>query len=335
MVIALAAVIGLTAILWPYQTEVTPDGADLEADFQREVLKEIPEVYQPEEASFAVKFKDIVTPYRVMGMFVMPGENVEIEVVLPNRSAQYDVAITDGSLESAGDHAWHWSAPEEPGLYPIHLNERTSGEGVTLNAFVKVPYDLDAEVLNGYRIGNYEREVYQNNPTYRPPEGFIEITPETEDVLVAPHFVLGQFACKQESDYPKYALLREQLLLKLEMVLREINDGEVSVPSLHVMSGFRTPYYNRSIGNTTSFSQHLYGGAADVFVDANDDDYMDDLTEDGEVTRADAAYMANIVDDQRDEAWYEPLAGGLGVYSPAAHRGPFIHVDVRGEPVRW
>ena len=29
------------------------------------------------------------------------------------------------------------------------------------------------------------------------------------------------------------------------------------------------------------------------------------------------------------------LVGGLGIYGPAPHRGPFIHVDVRGEAARW
>ena len=30
-----------------------------------------------------------------------------------------------------------------------------------------------------------------------------------------------------------------------------------------------------------------------------------------------------------------PFVGGLGIYGPAPHRGPFVHVDTRGEPVRW
>jgi hypothetical protein len=42
-----------------------------------------------------------------------------------------------------------------------------------------------------------------------------------------------------------------------------------------------------------------------------------------------------MVESMRDEAWYEPLVGGLGIYGPAPHRGPFVHVDTRGRPARW
>lgn len=337
---ALIAIVGIMAILWPYRPDITPGGVDLEAEIERDVLTDVADSYRPEVAAFSVRFKDIVTPFRIMGMFVMPGEATTIEVVDPDPAAQYTIEAGGGELEPVGDHAWRWRAPEEPGIYPVHVDQRdnvtTAFEStVTLNAFVMVPYELDQESLNGYRIGTYRSEPYQDNPMYQPPEGFVEVTPDVEQVLVSPHFTLGQFLCKQVDPYPKYLLLKEELLLKLEMVLREINERGIHTPSLHVMSAFRTPFYNRLIGNTTSYSQHLYGGAADIFVDTDDDSYMDDLTDDGDVTAADAVFMAEIVDDQRGEPWYEPLTGGLGVYEPTPHRGPFIHVDVRGEPVRW
>ena len=337
---ALAALVALTAVLWSFRPEITPGGVDLEAQVERDVLTRLPEAYRAEHAGFLVRFKDVITPYRVMGMFVMPGEQTTIEVLDPDPAAYYDVEIEGGELSPAGSQSWRWEAPDAPGLYPIHLDERsretTAFRGtITLNAFVMTPFELGQEELNGYRIGSYRPEPYQNNPMYAPPEGFIEVTPEVERVLVSPHFMLGQFLCKQVDSYPKYLLLSEKLLLKLELVLRELNDAGISAPSLHVMSAFRTPFYNRLIGNTTSYSQHLYGGAADIFVDTNDDEYMDDLTDDGEVTAEDARFMARIVEDQRGEPTYEALAGGLGIYEPTPHRGPFIHIDVRGEPVRW
>ena len=82
-------------------------------------------------------------------------------------------------------------------------------------------------------------------------------------------------------------------------------------------------------------SRHLYGDAADIYVDDDGDGQMDDLNEDGAVDVQDARLLAEIVEAQRDEPWYAPFVGGLGVYGPAPHRGPFIHVDTRGEPVRW
>jgi len=35
------------------------------------------------------------------------------------------------------------------------------------------------------------------------------------------------------------------------------------------------------------------------------------------------------------ETWYQPFIGGLGIYGPKPHRGPFVHVDVRGFRARW
>lgn len=328
--LGLTLTVSLAAVLWPFASRSVPTVA-----YERNVMTEVPETYRSEEAGFAVRFKDFVTPYRIMGLFAMPEEMVEIEVMPPNRGARYALVAELGSVLPTGEAAWTWVAPREPGLYRLHVDELTTGESLTLNAFVKVPYELDDEVLNGYRIGRYEGEPLRNDPVYTPPRGFVEVTPEVENTLVSPHFTLGQFLCKQESDYPKYVLLREPLLLKLERILHELNERGTPTASLHVMSAFRTPFYNRAIGNRTSYSRHLYGDAADIFVDTEGNGYMDDLTGDGLANRADASYMASVVEEQRGEPWYEPLAGGLGIYSPAPHRGPFIHVDVRGEPVRW
>ena len=173
------------------------------------------------------------------------------------------------------------------------------------------------------------------NPKYDEPAGFVRVTPETQDVKVSPHFTLGQFLAKQASGWPKYLLLEPALLLKLERVLWAVNEAGVPARSLTVMSGFRTPAYNAAIGNTTVYSRHLYGDAADVFVDEDGDGVMDDLTGDGQVTEADAEWLAGVVEGLADRPWFRPLVGGLGVYGPAPHRGPFVHVDTRGEPVRW
>jgi uncharacterized protein YcbK (DUF882 family) len=117
-------------------------------------------------------------------------------------------------------------------------------------------------------------------------------------------------------------------------VLASLNSRGHDVPTLHVMSGYRTPYYNRAIGNTTEYSRHLYGDAADIFVDVDDDQWMDDLTGDGRATEADARYLARLVRGQPTPG-DDRFEGGLGVYDTAPHRGPFVHVDLRGYHARW
>jgi uncharacterized protein YcbK (DUF882 family) len=101
------------------------------------------------------------------------------------------------------------------------------------------------------------------------------------------------------------------------------------------MSGYRTPHYNYAIGNRTQHSRHAYGDAADVFVDSDLDGVIDDLDRSGRVDTGDAKWLYSIVESLYGETWYMPFVGGLGLYGPKPHRGPFIHVDTRGQRARW
>jgi len=102
---------------------------------------------------------------------------------------------------------------------------------------------------------------------------------------VSPHFKLGQFLCKQPGGFPKYLVLDEILVLKLELILEELNRRGHAADTLHIMSGYRTPYYNKAIGNV-DYRRHLWGKAADIFIDAAPaDDMMDDLNRDGAVDK--------------------------------------------------
>lgn len=308
----------------------------VDVDSPVEVASEpAPEADSTVAASFAVQVRDDVIPYRIFGIYVMPDEVIELEAIFTTGRGSVAISAEAGTVVADGLERWAWTAPGEPGVYRIHLEEEETGEVITLNAFVKVPYNLDQEELNGYRIGQYQRTALRGNPVYNPPQGFVEVRPEVLDAHVSPHFTLGQFLCKQADPFPKYLLLRERLVLKLEMMLESVQESGVEASTLFVMSGFRTPHYNWQIGNRTSYSRHLYGGAADVYVDVDEDGMMDDLNGDGHVTVADAQVMAAIIEDAADETWYQPFVGGLGIYGPAPHRGPFIHVDVRGQRARW
>jgi len=49
-------------------------------------------------AGFAVKFKDEVSPYAVMGLFVMPGDTVPLEAVLTDTLSRYTALAGTGKL---------------------------------------------------------------------------------------------------------------------------------------------------------------------------------------------------------------------------------------------
>lgn len=288
---------------------------------------------EPGQVSFTLQFRDEVSPYRLMSLFAMPGERVDLEALLTAGPAR--ATAEAGALESTGPSKWAWTAPDEPGLVRLQIADPRAGETMTLHAFVLVPFDHQSEAIDGYALGRYEPEKHNPRRIYQQPPGFVRVTEELADTQLTPHFTLRPFLCKQGSGWPRYAIVNERLLLKLELLLHELNEEGIAADSLAFVSGFRTPRYNATIGNRTKHSAHLYGAAADIYVDTDGDGRMDDLDGDGDVDRRDAEWFAALVEGLGDEPHYRPFIGGLGIYGPKPHRGPFIHVDVRGTRARW
>lgn len=75
---------------------------------------------------------------------------------------------------------------------------------------------------------------------------------------------------------------------------------------VHINSGFRTAAHNATVKNASKYSQHLYGRAADFWVEGV-----------GPVEVY--GYLCAIL----------PNSGGIGLYSD------FVHVDTRANKSRW
>ncbi len=293
--------------------------------------------FTPERLDFAVRVKDEVSSHRVLGVFVLPAEKLEIEILARSEAADdYQLHTPDGVLRAPGAPGWSWRAPAKKGLHPLTIVHVPSGETMILNVFVMVPYaELEQEGLVGYSIGPYPQTPLQGSPLYLPPAGFVEVTPDNRTVALSPHFTLGQFVCKQPGGYPKYLVVRERLVLKLELLLEAINARGYDAETFHVMSGYRTPSYNKAIGNVR-YSRHIYGDAADIFIDEQPKDgRMDDLNGDGVVDFKDADILRDTVEQMCTRPSYVRFVGGLGSYGVKPHRGPFVHLDTRGFRARW
>ena len=288
----------------------------------------------PVSAAFSLKIDGMVCPYDVFSRFVLPGDTVELQVLRPRPDTPYFLRGPGGSRLESVTGSWTWQAPAEPGLHVLQVSG--GGATITLNVFVQVPLNrIEGGKLNGYAIGDYPAKPLKGLAIYKPPRGLIEVTRENEDTLVSPHFRLKQFLCKQDGGYPKYLVLKERLLLKLERLLQQVNAAGYRCDTFHVMSGYRTPHYNAAIGNV-QYSRHVWGGAADIFIDQSPaDGMMDDLNHDGSIDYRDAAVLYDLVDGLYGEEDYQPYVGGLGRYKKTATHGPFVHVDVRGFRARW
>lgn len=290
--------------------------------------------WAPFVVTVASRTAEKTIPHREFALFHLPGEDVTIRVAGAS-SGEYRLLLDGAELNEEAPGGWRWSAPGVAGLSRAEITHR-SGETMHLNLFVQRPLsDVKDGYLNGYRIGHYPKPAVGAPAFHQPPLGLIEVTEDLLDVQVSPHFTLGQFLCKQQPDHwPKYLALQPPLVIKLELLLEEVNRRGIRTDSLFVMSGYRTPWYNRSIGNVP-FSRHVWGAAADIFIDTKGDGRMDDLTGNGSSGLTEARILQRIVAETFADPPSPRLVGGLGLYGPRPHRGPFIHVDVRGEEARW
>jgi len=77
-------------------------------------------------------------------------------------------------------------------------------------------------------------------------------------VKVGEFFTLDEFRCKDGTPYPE-----KWIASRLRPLVVELDELRRRVGPLVVVSGFRTPAYNRRIGGSHG-SQHLEGRAADI-----------------------------------------------------------------------
>lgn len=110
------------------------------------------------------------------------------------------------------------------------------------------------------------------------------------------NFKVKEFACTDGSD-PIF--IDSDLVNVLQKIRTHFGK------SVTITSAYRTPGKNKAVGGET-YSQHLYGRAADIKVN-------------GVTPKKVAAYAETLLKNK----------GGIGIYST------FTHVDVRSVKARW
>jgi hypothetical protein len=270
---------------------------------------------------------------KLQAVFRTPGEDLGAEEADPHYAGIVD--------ESGHEVVEQDVAPSQPGIYKLAVELDKARRPVSdLQLVTLVPFaEKKKERIGLYYLGSwpYESGGRPRSSAYANPSGFIEVTRQNKDTPVSEHFALGQFLTKDQFDvWPKYLLLDENLLDKLELTVQELKAEGVRVDHVHVMSGFRTPRYNKGGGNTggrANLSRHMYGDAADVYVDNDRDGAPDDINGDGKVDTADAEMFGRAA--EKVEAKQPALVGGVGIYKACCGHGPFTHVDPRGYRARW
>ncbi|MDO8500878.1 MAG: D-Ala-D-Ala carboxypeptidase family metallohydrolase [Gemmatimonadaceae bacterium] len=271
----------------------------------------------------------------VLLKFALPGQSVEypLDVRGDPTALAYswvrlgDTTMTEGAKPLLGAQV---QAPFRAGFYRLALVRGDKSRIVDgLTVAVLVPFkEKEGAMLNGYRIGTYLAERLVGNQ--EPPEGFLEITERDVDLPISKHLRVGDFLNHDSQEtWPRYAAVSPRLLDKIELVISELarwhggTSDEVQL-TLDVHSGFRAPAHNRRISRAAKDSQHQYGDAADVAIDANGD---------GRYSAVDSRMVGLAVEIV--ELKHPGLVGGLGIYTSGHARTTYVHIDARGKRARW
>ena len=262
---------------------------------------------------------------------VLPGELLYLPIAFggPTDNLQSQWIAFDGS---PNDSVSTYSAdgvlraPARPGAFWLVLSRAGVADTVAdLALLVEYPMpNARATGINGYHLGRWPKDGGGIVP-----RGFVEVRKRLSDFPLSPHLRLSDFVVHDEQDdYPRYLHVREPLLDKIELVVSEVAQMRgvpASSVKLNVASGFRSPSYNGSLASSASDSRHMYGDAADVAIDANND---------GRLTEIDARLVAAAAEIV--ERRYPDLVGGIGLYiTPNGAGWPYVHIDVRGTRARW
>ncbi|MGM0548987.1 MAG: D-Ala-D-Ala carboxypeptidase family metallohydrolase [Bacillota bacterium] len=290
-----------------------------------------------EKASFSVIYNDLEIPFKIFSVFVLPKEKIKISIAKQDQNSNYRIKL--GSKIYQSSTSFSWRAQAESGHYQVRLNKKNNyskKDEILINVFVLTPYSKkEGEYFKNFRIGNYPQIPAAKKDSYSNPKGFLKIEKSMLDLNLTPHFKLRQFVTNQSQSFPQFIVIKEKLLLKLEYFLEEVNRAGYQADTFGIVSAYRSPYFNKKIGNKTALSRHIYGDAADIYIDNQVNSLMDDLNHDGQSDLKDAKilYDLALAFDQKEK--FKALQGGLSCYAANGVRGPFIHIDTRGFHVSW
>ncbi|MFW5885769.1 MAG: peptidase M15A [Halanaerobium sp.] len=293
--------------------------------------------FSEEHADFSVEYEDLKIPLKTFSVFVLPGEEIKFKIAEEDRDKKYQIELGEKTFES--ESSFTWNAHPESGHYEAAIKEKNSSDSdskIKINVFVLHPREeKEGQYLEDFKIGNYPEIPEDKKDHYSKPKGFLKIDESVLDLNLTPHFKMEQFLTNQTEKLPQFIAIQESLLLKLELFLAEVNKAGYQADTFGIVSIYRTPDFNKELGNDTDFSRHIFGDAADIYIDNTGDDWMDDLNGDGESNKADADLLADLAIEFDQKEKFSDLQGGVCSYKGNGVRGSFIHIDARGFHTTW
>lgn len=238
-------------------------------------------------------------------------------------------SVAELGLQGCG-REFVFTLPRAHGIYTV-----TGRDSIAVQQWsILVPLNsaqVRTATVNSFPLGFYGNGNSRDN---LPDLGFIELWPEDYNTRVSTHLAFSDLLCHTEGDWPQYMVLDTRLVSKMELVLEEVAGYYPEARVIHCISGFRTPAYNESIGNETGFSLHLYGAAADLWIESwPPNGLIDDLDRNKRIDVFDGEVIVQAA--RNLEARGEVAVGGASAYRWIPTHGPFVHIDTRGSAAVW
>lgn len=283
-------------------------------------------------AQTKVKIDGLNILYQQFSSFKLPEAKLSIEIQNA-QGGEYRIFLAKELQSTFKAGTYTMTVPANSGTYPLQVINANNKVVLNLNLFVLTPIEKKKdEYLSGFRIGNYPPALGEGGK-YERPRGFIEIKKGYEDVQLTPHFKLSQFVTSQKGN-PKYIVIRESLLLKLEYILAEVNKAGIEVKTLGIRQAYLTPHDNAE-KQFAIYSRFIYGDAAQIIIDRDKDGIMDDVNGDGTGDMKDARWLFNLIDKLSVRADYQKMEGGLAHYRLNKNFGGYVYIDARGNKMRF
>jgi len=229
--------------------------------------------------------------------------------------------------------------PKEPGTYPLPYTYELGDVTAHDELLILIPYPLPgpSESLDGFTIGPYPDPaspravsyVTRYHKRYQPPAAFVRVDTANKDCHVSNLFTLSDFMIRQGPSV-QYLPLSYSLLDKLDKLASALDKEGYPGRAMVVIEGYRTPALNRVLSGAP-YSRHMYGDAAAIIIDEDQDGRMDDLNQDGIENFEDVLIIGKLLLALEKKS--KVVSGGIGLYQEPA--GCKIDVDTRGFPSRW
>ncbi|MCL2001705.1 MAG: D-Ala-D-Ala carboxypeptidase family metallohydrolase [Planctomycetes bacterium] len=281
---------------------------------------------------------------------IPPGETFSVRAEAPDVVCRLAVIIDGQSYRE--DESLNFTAPQNSGAYYLLLAINAADRQRNVELCVLVPakavarrtgsgldVSLEDRFIGHYPHPNRSRnaKVRANPDSYQPPTWWMQITEANASFEVMPGIMAQELVATSEDTGDRHTDIVPVMypMWKAIVAVRNALEERMAVPgsALKLISVFRAPAYNRSIGSG-AFSRHVYGDAFDFYLDLDNQGKAADLNRDGRLDRQDAYPLVALIESLQAEGKI-PM-GGIGVYhTVGGDHEVTLHLDLRGHRATW